>query len=370
MTIIVVGAGLAGGTAVTELREQGYEGRLILIGAEPHPPYERPPLSKGYLLGNDPIADAFVHDARWYAEHEVDLRLAITATDLDLTRREITAGGETLAYDRLLLATGSTPRRFRLAEESGTPTAYLRTVEDSDRLKVAFAAGAKIAVVGAGWIGLEVTAAARAAGCAVTVYEQADLPLLAVLGPEVAQVFADLHRAHGVDLRLGAPVTAADLEAADLVVVGIGAAPATELAEAAGLAVDNGVLVDAQLRTSDPAVYAIGDIVNHDHPALGRRVRVEHWETAIEQGKTAAHNLAGGAEAYERMPYFFTDQYDLGMEYVGSVGPDGYDRVDIDGDLGSAFRAYWVADDTVVAALHVNDWDASDAIRESIGTTR
>jgi 3-phenylpropionate/trans-cinnamate dioxygenase ferredoxin reductase subunit len=230
--------------------------------------------------------------------------------------------------------------------------------------------------VGAGWIGLEVTAAARAAGCEVTVYEQAALPLLGVLGPEVARVFAELHRAHGVDLRLGASVTAEDLRAADLVVVGIGVAPATELAESAGLAVDNGVLVDAQLRTSDRSVYAIGDIANHDHPRLGRRVRVEHWETAIEQGKTAAHNLVGAAEAYERLPYFFTDQYDLGMEYVGSVGPAGYDRVDIDGDPDSvasdqgAFRAYWVKDDVVVAAMHVNDWDASDAIRESIGTSR
>ena len=213
MTIIVVGAGLAGGTAVTELREQGYDGRLILIGSETHLPYERPPLSKGYLLGNDPIADAFVHDASWYAEHEVELRLSTTATALDLAERRITAG-ETLAYDRLLLATGSTPRRFRLAEESGTPTAYLRTIEDSDRLKVAMAAGARIAVVGAGWIGLEVTAAARQAGCEVTVYEQAELPLLGVLGPEVARVFADLHRAHGVDLRLGAPVSAGDLGAA------------------------------------------------------------------------------------------------------------------------------------------------------------
>jgi NADPH-dependent 2,4-dienoyl-CoA reductase/sulfur reductase-like enzyme len=153
-------------------------------------------------------------------------------------------------------------------------------------------------------------------------------------------------------------------------VVGVGAAPATELAEAAGLAVDGGVLVDAQLRTSDPDIYAIGDIASHDHPLLGRRIRVEHWETAIEQGKTAAHNLAGAEEPYERMPYFFTDQYDLGMEYVGSVGPDGYDRVDIEGDLHGAFRAYWIADDTVVAAMHANDWDASDAIRESIGTRR
>jgi 3-phenylpropionate/trans-cinnamate dioxygenase ferredoxin reductase subunit len=376
MTIIVVGAGLAGGTAVTELREHGYDGRLILLGSEAHPPYERPPLSKGYLLGNDPIDDALVHEQSWYGEHDVDFRPSTTVTAIDPAAHQVTAGGETLDYDKLLVATGSTPRTFRLAEESGKPTAYLRTIEDSDRLKVAFAAGARIAVVGAGWIGLEVAAAAREAGCQVTVYEQAELPLVSVLGPEVAQVFADLHRAHGVDLRLGAPVTADDLQSADLVVVGIGVTPNVELAETAGLEVDNGVLVDAQLRTSDPDVYAIGDIANHDHPSLGRRVRVEHWETAIEQGKTAAHNLAGGTEAYERLPYFFTDQYDLGMEYVGSVGPDGYDRVDIDGDLGAvagdqgSFRAFWVKDGTVVAALHVNDWDASDVIRESVGTRR
>ncbi len=376
MTIIVVGAGLAGGTAVTELRDQGYDGRLILIGSESHPPYERPPLSKGYLLGNDPIKDALVHEETWYAEHDVDFRPSTTVTALDLAAHQITAGDETLSYDKLLLATGSTPRPLRLAEESGTPTAYLRTIEDSDRLKVAFAAGAKIAVVGAGWIGLEVAAAAREAGCEVTVFEQAELPLVGVLGPEIAQVFADLHRAHGVDLRLGASVTADDLRGADLVVAGIGVAPSVELAEAAGLRVDDGVLVDAQLRTSDASVYAVGDIANHDHPTLGRRVRVEHWETAIEQGKTAAHNLAGASEAYDRLPYFFTDQYDLGMEYVGSVGPDGYDRVDIEGDLGGvvsdqgSFRAFWISHDTVVAAMHVNDWDASDAIRESIGSRR
>ena len=369
MTILVIGAGLAGGTAVSELRDQGYAGRLTVLGAEPHAPYERPPLSKGYLLGRDPLENAFVHDAAWYADHDVDLRLSTTATAIDLAAHTV-AAGETLSYDRLLLATGSVPRRFRLAEESGTPTAYLRTIEDSDRLKVAFAAGSRIAVVGAGWIGLEVTAAAREAGCGVTVYEQAELPLLAVLGPEVAQVFADLHRAHGVDLRLGASVQAADLQSADLVVVGIGVTPATDLAEVAGLAVDNGVLVDERLRTSDPDVFAIGDIANQQHPTLGRRIRVEHWETAIEQGKVAAHNLAGADEAYDRMPYFFTDQYDLGMEYVGSVGPDGYDRVDIDGDVGDAFRAFWVSGGRVVAAMHVNDWDASDAIRESIGTSR
>ena len=369
-TIIVVGAGLAGGTAVTELREQGHAGQVILIGSEPHPPYERPPLSKGYLLGSDPIEDALVHPGDWYVEHDVDFRPATTVTGIDVGNHTVTAGDETLTYDKLLLATGSQPRRLRLADGSGTPTAYLRTIEDSDRLKVAISAGARFAIIGGGWIGLEVAAAARQGGCEVTLFEQAELPLLGVLGPEVAQAFADLHRSHGVDLRLGASVTADDLHGFDLVVVGIGVAPDVELAAAAGLAVDNGVLVDARLRTSDPDVFAIGDIANHDHPVLGRRVRVEHWETAIEQGKTVAHNLAGAEEAYERMPYFFTDQYDLGMEYVGSVGSDGYDRVDIDGDLHGSFRAYWVKDDTVLAAMHANDWDASDAIRESIGTSR
>ena len=369
-TIIVVGAGLAGGTAVTELRERGYDGKLILIGAESHPPYERPPLSKGYLLGNDPIENAYVHESGWYDEHDVDFRPSTTVTAIDPSRHEVTAGGETLGYDKLLLATGSQPRTLKLAEDSGTPTASLRTIEDSDRLKVAISAQSKIAIIGAGWIGLEVASAARQGGCEVTIFEQAELPLVAVLGPEVAQAFADLHRAHGVDLRLGASVTADDLAGYDLIVVGIGAAPDTALAQAAGLAVDNGVLVDARLQTSDPDIYAIGDIANAEHPVLGRRIRVEHWETAIEQGKTAAHNLVGGQEDYDRMPYFFTDQYDLGMEYVGSVGPDGYDRVDIEGDLHGAFQAYWVKDGVVVAAMQANDWDASDVIKESIGTRR
>ena len=370
MRIIVVGAGLAAGTAVTELRDQGYDGELIVFGSEIHPPYERPPLSKGYLLGNDPIENAFVHEPAWYAEHDVDLRTSTTVTAIDPAKHEITTDGETVGYDKLLLATGAQPRRLRMADESGTPTAYLRTIEDSDRLKVAFDAGAKVGIIGAGWIGLEVAAAARTAGCEVTIFEQAELPLLAVLGPEVAQAFADLHRAHGVDLRLGAAVHADDLHAYDLVLVGIGAVPSIELAEAAGLAVDNGVLVDAQLRTSDPDIYAIGDIANQDHPVLGRRIRVEHWDTAIEQGKTAAHNLVGAEESYDRMPYFFTDQYDLGMEYVGSVGSDGYDRVDIEGDLHGSFQAYWVKDAHVVAAMQANDWDASDVIKESLGASR
>jgi NADPH-dependent 2,4-dienoyl-CoA reductase/sulfur reductase-like enzyme len=226
-----------------------------------------------------------------------------------------------------------------------------------------------VTIIGAGWIGLEVAAAAREAGCPVTVYELADLPLRGVLGPEVARVFADLRRARGVELVLGSPVTAAALSGADLVVVGIGAVPDTALAEAAGLRTGNGVLTDTRLRTSRPDIYAAGDIANQDHPVLGR-VRVEHWDNAIAQAKTAARNMLGADEPYDRQPYFFTDQYDLGMEYVGHVGPGGYDRVVIEGDTASAFRAYWEREGVVVAAMHANDWGASDDIRASVGIVR
>ena len=369
--IVVVGAGLAGATAVTAWREGGHDGPLVPLGAESHPPYERPPLSKGYLLGNDPFESAFVHEPQWYAAHDIDLRTGAFVTDLDLGRKSVSLlDGTEIAYDQLLLATGSRPRRLPLADDSGVPTAYLRTVEDSDRIRAAFGPGHRIVIIGAGWIGLEVAAAARTAGTAVTVFEVAELPLLRVLGPRVAQVFADLHRAHGVDLRLATAVTAADLDDADLVVVGVGVAPEVSLAERAGLAVANGVLVDATLRTSHPDVYAVGDIANHDHPLLRRRVRVEHWDTAIEQAKVAAHNLVGGqeAEAYDRLPYFFTDQYDLGMEYVGYAAADADTEVVVQGDLGAEqWRAYWVSGGVVVAGMHVNEWGAIDEIREQIG---
>jgi 3-phenylpropionate/trans-cinnamate dioxygenase ferredoxin reductase subunit len=369
MTLAIVGGGLAGATAAAELRERGYDGPVVLYAAERTLPYERPPLSKGFLLGRDPIERAYVHDAAWYREHDVDLRLdtRVTAVSPDDHLLRTSAGEE--PFTRLLLATGASPRRLALADESGVPVAYLRTVEDSERLRTAFAARPRVTIIGAGWIGLEVAAAAREAGCQVTVYELADLPLRGVLGPEVAQVFADLHRAHGVELRLGSQVTADALHAADLVVVGIGAVPDIALAEAAGLLTGNGVLTDAQLRTSHPDIYAAGDIANQAHPVLGR-VRVEHWDNAIWQGKTAARNMLGAQEAYDRQPYFFTDQYDLGMEYVGHVGPDGYDRVTIEGDTASAFRAYWERDGVVVAAMHANDWGASDEIKASIGTSR
>lgn len=374
MRIVIIGGGLAAATAASELRGRGFDGEVVVFAAEQHLPYERPPLSKGILQGKEEFAAAMVHDAAWYDTHHVDLRVGVSATAIDPAKRTVTASGEaTMTYDRLLLAPGAEPRRFALAEQVGVPT-YLRTIEDSERLRGQLRPGQQVVIVGGGWIGLEVAAAARIAGADVTVFEAGELPLIRVLGPEIAQVFADLHRYHGVDLRLNSQVSEADLTHADVVVVGIGAIPRTELAEAAGLAVDNGILVDETLRTSDPHVYAIGDVANHFHPVLGRRIRVEHWDTAIQQGKVVAGNLLGGSEQYVRQPYFFTDQYDLGMEYFGSVGPDGYDRVDVEGSVdvaaNTAFRAFWVKAGVVVAAMHANDWDAAKTVRASVGTNR
>ena len=374
MRIVIIGGGLAAATAATALREQGFDGEVVVLAEEKHLPYERPPLSKGILQGTAEFDAALVHDAAWYENHSVDLRMGVSATKLDpSTRTVVVSDGSTTTYDRLLLAPGAEPRRFELAETVGSPT-YLRTIEDSEHLRGQLRSGQRVVIVGGGWIGLEVAAAARIAGASVTVFEAGELPLVRVLGPEVAQVFADLHRHHDVDLRLNSQVAKDDLMHADVVVVGIGAIPRTALAEAAGLAIDNGILVDATLRTSDPHIYAIGDVANHFHPVLGRRIRVEHWDTAIQQGKVVARNLLGGSEEYVRQPYFFTDQYDLGMEYFGNVGPNGYDRVDIEGTVdvatNGAFRAYWVKDGAVAAAMHANDWDAADEVRASVGTNR
>lgn len=375
MSVAIVGGGLAGATVATQLREFGYADPITIFAAENHPPYERPPLSKGVLAGAKEPESAYVHDLDWYQTNNVELLLGTQVTAIDPERHTVETATGTRSYDTLVLATGATPRHLPMADDSGKPVYYLRTLDDSLKLKEQLGNQPKVAIIGAGWIGLEVAAAAREAGCEVTIYEAAPKPLVRVLGDEVAQAFEDLHRTHGVDLRLNHQTTAADLESADLVVVGIGAIPETNLAADAGLAVDNGVLVNSKLQTSNPDIYAIGDIANQDHPVLGRRIRVEHWDTAIEQGKVAAQNILNSQNGrspvnYERLPYFFTDQYDLGMEYVGSVGPEGYDQVIIEGDLAGQFRAYWLNHGVVEAAMHANDWDASDEIRASIGTKK
>jgi 3-phenylpropionate/trans-cinnamate dioxygenase ferredoxin reductase component len=376
--IVVVGGGLAAGKALEALRDGGYADRVVLVAQERHLPYERPPLSKGYLLGDEELDSAFVHPPVWYDEHGIDLRLGSPATAVDVAGHTVTVVDEDLDYDRLLIATGATVRRLPAADESSAPVSYLRTIEDSERIKASLLPGRRVTVIGGGWIGLEVAAAARTAGCDVTVVEALEMPLVRVLGPEVAQVFAELHRSRGVDVRTNVSVSAVESNAdtgvvhlddgssleADLIVVGVGVTPNAGLAETAGLATDNGVVADEFLRTSHPDVFAAGDVANAFHPRLGRHLRVEHWDNAIEQGLTAARNMIGMEQPFDRLPYFFTDQYDLGMEYVGSVGPEGYDEVVLRGDVpGGVFTAFWVKDGKVLAGMHANDWDATDAIR-------
>jgi 3-phenylpropionate/trans-cinnamate dioxygenase ferredoxin reductase subunit len=382
---VIVGGGLAAAKAAEGLREGGFEGRVVLVAAEPHLPYERPPLSKGYLCGTEELEKAFVHPPGWYDDHAIELRLATSATALDLDTHTVTTDQGHIGFDRLLLATGSTPRRLRLADDSGAPVAYLRTIEDSQRIKSALRLGQSLTIIGGGWIGLEVAAAARTAGCEVAVLEALELPLVRVLGPEVAEVFGNLHQAHGVDLRTSASVTAVELDgrrtvvrladgssaSADLLVVGVGVNPNTALAQAAGLATDNGIVVDEHLRTSHPDVFAAGDVANAFHPTLGRHLRVEHWDNAIEQGITAARNMLGAEESYDRLPYFFTDQYDLGIEYVGNLGPEGFDEVVLRGDVtDQVFTAFWLNNGRVLAGMHVNDWDAIDPIRGILASGR
>jgi 3-phenylpropionate/trans-cinnamate dioxygenase ferredoxin reductase subunit len=379
--IVLVGGGLAAGTATTALREQGYDGPVVLFTDEPHLPYERPPLSKSYLMGKDPAEKALVHDADWYAEHDVEVRTGTPVEAIDPAGHVVRAGGADLRYRGLLLATGAEPRHLAMADDSGAACTYLRTLDDSTALREHLRSGSRLGIIGAGWIGLEVAAAAREAGVDVVVLEALDQPLLRVLGEDVAKIFAGLHRDHGVDLRTGVTVESiergdeatrlrvgGDTVEVDHLVVAVGVQPRTALAADAGLTVDNGIRVDDHLRTGAPDVYAAGDVANADHPVLQEPIRVEHWDTAIQHGKVAAANLVGGDRVADALPYFFTDQYDLGMEYVGGPGSAGFDRVVIDGDTaGLAFRAWWLRDDLVVAGMHVNDWDAIDRVRATVG---
>ncbi|MGW2392991.1 NAD(P)/FAD-dependent oxidoreductase [Streptomyces lydicamycinicus] len=377
---LIAGAGLAGAKAAETLRKEGFDGPLVLLGDERERPYERPPLSKGYLLGTAERETAYVHPPEWYAEHEVELRLGQAVTALDPAGHEVTlADGSRLGYAKLLLATGSTPRPLPVPGADLDGVHYLRRLADSDRLKEVFRSGSRVVVIGAGWIGLETAAAARAAGVEVTVLEAAALPLLRVLGPEAARIFATLHTDHGVELRCGVQVAeitgtggAVDgvrladgsLIGADAVIVGVGITPNSEPAAAAGLKVDNGVVVDERLCSSHPDIFAAGDVANAYHPLLGRQLRVEHWANALHQPQTAARAMLGQDVRYDRLPYFFTDQYDLGMEYTGYAEPDGYDQVVFRGDTDAReFITFWLSRGRVLAGMNVNVWDVTGPIK-------
>ncbi len=373
MTIVIAGASLAGVNAAETLRSEGFTGPIVMIGSEPDLPYERPPLSKGYLLGNDELDSVFVHPAQWYQDHDIELRLSTTVTAIDPAGKTVTVDdGAQIGYSKLLLATGARPRRLDLAGN----VFYLRDVRDSQRLKAALRLGAHVAVIGAGWIGLEVAAAARSHGCQVTVIEMDSLPLRKVLGDEVATIYRDLHTSHGVTFHFGRSVAGSGENAitlddgtiipADVIVVGVGIQPNTELASDAGLAVDNGVVVSSSLVTSDPDIFACGDIANWEHPLLGTRIRVEHWENARQSGQLVARSLLGQDVAYDWIPYFYSDQYDAGMEYSGWTG-DGYEEVVFRGSAEEReFIAFWLKEGRVVAGMNVNVWDVQDDIRALI----
>lgn len=384
-TFVIVGGGLAAAKAAEALRARGFTGAITILAGEEHLPYERPPLSKAYLKTGEGLEDAFVHDQQWYAAHDVEVRTGTVAASVDRGAHEVvTAQGERLRYDRLLLATGSSPRRLDLpgADLGGVLT--LRTIEDSDTLRSLLQPGARLVFIGGGWIGLEVASAAREAGAEVTVLESLELPLVRVLGARLAGMFADLHREHGVDLRTSVVVEAIEgsagaasgvrlgdgtVVAADAVIVGIGARPNTELAEAAGIEVDNGVLTDAVGRTSDPDVFAVGDVANVEHPFYGRRIRVEHWANALNQPSVVAAGMLDEDGPEPELPYFYTDQYDLGMEYTGLADPA--DDVVVRGDLAQReLIAFWTRDGVVTAGMNVNVWDVTEPIKALVRSGR
>lgn len=383
-TIAVVGASLAGAKAAEAARESGFEGRIVLIGDEPAAPYERPPLSKGILRGDQDRTAAQVHPDGYYEDHDIE-RVTDRATALDVTARTIElAAGDRLTFDTAILATGAAPRALYVPGAELDGVHYLRTIDDSVRLRDAIRAGGRVAVIGAGWIGSEVAASARQMGADVLLIDPALVPLQRTLGEEIGGVFRELHAANGVELRLGTGVKALQgsktVEAVvlddgstvpvDVTVVGIGVTPRTGLAHASQrLSVNDGIVVDAHLQTDVEGIYAAGDVASAWHPRYRRHLRVEHWANALNQGLTAGRNAAGHHDTYDRIPYFFSDQYDLGLEYVGYAGPD--DRLAVRGDLESReFIAFWHHEGVITAAMSVNIWDVLEDLKQLITTGR
>jgi 3-phenylpropionate/trans-cinnamate dioxygenase ferredoxin reductase subunit len=375
-TFVIVGASLAGAKAAETLRTEGFGGKVVLIGDEPVRPYERPPLSKEYLQGKAGLDKVFVHDEGYYEAHDIDLRPSTHVQSLDTTGREVVlSSGEHIAYDAVLLTTGATPRRLTVPGSDLEGLLTLRTVADSDRLRAAIRGAGRVVIIGGGWIGCEVAASARQLGAEVAVVEAGQLPLERVLGPELGTFYRDVHADHGVEWHLGSgveelrgatrveEVTLADgsVVAGDLFVVGVGVIPRIALAEDAGLTIENGVVTDEFLQTSASAVFAAGDVADAWHPLFQTRIRLEHWSAALNQGPVAARNMLGQQVPYEKVPYFFSDQYDVGMEYSGHAPT--WDQVVFRGDPAtSEFIAFWLKDGLLAAGMNVNTWDVNDAI--------
>jgi len=386
-TFVIVGGGLAGAKAAETLRAEGFTGEIVLFGDESEVPYERPPLSKDYLLGKKPRESAYVHPAEWYPENSVDLRTGVSVAAIERPTHTVIVEGGTQHYDKLLLATGAAPRHLDIPGEALDGVRTLRKLPDSDALREEFTRGRQVVIVGSGWIGLETAAAASIAGCRVTVIEPQPTPLYYAIGPELGGVFTALHQANGVEFRFGE--TAAEFHGdaaghvgsvltssgavlpADVVIVAIGAGPNDGLARGAGLEMSNGVVTDSALRTSDPDIYAAGDVACSFLPLLGTHVRVEHWANALHGGPAAARSMLGQEVEYDRVPYFYTDQYDLGMECTGLPSPGAYDEVVYRGDRSTLeFIAFWLKGGRLIAGMNVNVWDVTDDIQSLIRSNR
>jgi 3-phenylpropionate/trans-cinnamate dioxygenase ferredoxin reductase subunit len=383
--IVIVGGGVAAGSAAETLRDEGYDGDVTIVAREPHPPYQRPPLSKGYLLGQEGRDAAILHPAQWYEEKQIVLKVATEAVAVHPAEHRLETTRGDLEYDALLLATGASARVLPIAGHNLDGVHTLRTINDSDALAEQLQGGGKrLVLIGSGWIGMEVAASARTLGNEVTILERDPVPLALAIGPQMGAVFRTLHEDHGVDLRTtvnverisGAGradgvVVDGETVPADLVVIGVGAAPNVDLATAAGLDVDNGILTDASLRTSAPDVYAAGDVANAYHPVIQRHLRSEHWANALNAGPVAARVMMGGSDVHDGIPYFYSDQFDLGMELSGYAPLMADAELVIRGDLdGREFIAFWVDDGRVVGGMNVNVWDVQDAIQDLIRSGR
>jgi 3-phenylpropionate/trans-cinnamate dioxygenase ferredoxin reductase subunit len=386
---VIVGASLAGAKAAEALREHGFDGRVVLIGSEHQRPYVRPPLSKGYLRGEAELETVYVHDESFYDAHAIELRTSTTVEHVEPASSEVVlGGGERLRFDRLLLSTGAQPRRLSIPGAQLGEIYYLRTLTDSERLRDRLRGGGRLVVIGAGWIGCEVAASARQMGLEVTVIDRAAVPLEHVLGVEAGTIYRDIHGDHGVKLlpntRVDSFEGAGDVQrvrtvdgrtvGCDFVVVGVGATPNTQLVTGSRIAVENGIVTDEFLQTAVEGVFAAGDVANARHPLFGQ-LRVEHWANALHQGPTAARNMLGGSDAgdrvldhpvaYDRIPYFYSDQYDVGMEYSGHV--TDWDEVVFRGDVkGRKFIAFWLKDQRILAGMNVNVWDVTAQIQALI----
>ena len=383
-TFVIVGASLAGAKAAEELRGRGFDGRVVLIGSEPERPYERPPLTKDYLRGESDREKVYVHEQGFYERHEIELVTGMRVTAIDARASRVTLdGGHGFGFDRLLLTTGADPRQIPVPGADLDGVYYLRTLADCDALRGRLDCGGHVVVVGAGWIGSEFAASARQRGLEVTLVDPLALPNERVFGAEIGAFYRDVHAQHGIELLLGEGVEAFDGDGAvarvrtssgtvvecDFVVVGIGVAPRVQLARDAGLEVDNGILVDDKLQSSAPNVFAAGDVANAWHPFFEQRVRVEHWANALNQGPAAARSMLGEPLSYDRIPYFFSDQYEVGMEYSGYANE--WDRVVFRGDRESGeLIAFWLREGHVLAGMNVNIWDVNEHVQALIRSRR